>query len=162
MNRAVAAAAGAAAIIAVDQLVKTLVRSQVPEGSAREIVPGVDLVHTKNSGVSFGFLADAPPWVVGLVSTVALFIVVGVVARMVPGRAGVVAAALIVGGAVGNLIDRILFGAVTDFLDLPLLPPCNVADIAITFGAIAMAIGLLLEGVAESRAAAEAEGGDPA
>ncbi len=146
LPRLAAVAAGAAAVIAVDQLTKALVRSQVPEGSAREVVPGVDLVHTKNSGVSFGLLSDAPPWVVGLVSAAALCVVVVVVIRMVPGRLGTVAAALIVGGAIGNLIDRIALGAVTDFLDLPALPPCNVADIAITFGAIAMALGLVFAG----------------
>lgn len=159
MNRATAVTAGAAAVIAVDQLVKVIVRGQVPEGSAREIVPGVDLVHTTNSGVSFGFLSDAPPWVVGLVSAVALSIVAVVVFRTLPGRLGTVAAALIIGGALGNLIDRAVLGAVTDFLDLPALPPCNVADIAITFGAITMVGGLLLTSAGEAR---EHESGDPA
>ncbi len=157
MTRGAAIAAGAAAVVAVDQAVKALVREQVPQGSARELVPGVDLVHTENSGVSFGLLSDAPPWVVGLVSAVALCIVVVVVVRMVPGRAGTIAAALIVGGAVGNLIDRIFLGAVTDFLDLPALPPCNIADIAITFGAITMAFGLVLAGAQEAK-----EGEEPA
>lgn len=157
MNRAATVALGAAAVVAVDQLVKVIVRAEVPVGSAREIIPGVDLVHTKNSGVSFGFLSDAPPWVVGLVSAVALGVVVVLLVRTLPGRTGTVAAALIIGGAAGNLIDRILLGAVTDFLDLPALPPCNVADIAITFGAITMAAGLLFTGVAEQR-----ETSDPA
>lgn len=161
MNRAAAVTVGAAAVVAVDQLVKVIVRNDVPEGSAREIVPGVDLVHTTNSGVSFGFLSDAPPWVVGLVSTIALAIVAVVVFRMIPGRIGTIAAALIIGGAVGNLIDRAVQGGVTDFLDLPLLPPCNVADIAITFGALTMAVGLILSGVQESREA-QHESGDPA
>jgi signal peptidase II len=136
----------AAAVVAIDQFVKALVRSGVPEGSVRELLPGVDLVHTKNTGVSFGLLSSAPAWVVGLVSTVALLLVVSLLVRVAPGRAGRVAAALIVGGAIGNLIDRITIGSVTDFLDLPLLPPCNVADIAITFGAITMAAAILLGG----------------
>ncbi len=159
MNRAAAVTLGAAGVIALDQLVKVIVRRDVPEGSAREIIPGVDLVHTTNSGVSFGFLSGASPWVVGLVSSVALLIVVVLLIRTLPGRAGTVAAALIIGGAVGNLIDRILQGGVTDFLDLPLLPPCNVADIAITFGAITMAIGLVLSGAHEPQ---EHESSDPA
>lgn len=146
MNRAATVALGAAAVVAVDQLVKVVVRADVPVGSAREIIPGVDLVHTKNSGVSFGFLSDAPPWVVGLVSCVALGLVVVLLVRTLPGRTGTVAAALIIGGAIGNLIDRIFLGSVTDFLDLPALPPCNVADIAITFGAITMAAGILFAG----------------
>lgn len=137
---------GAAAVVAADQALKAAVRSGVPQGSVRQLVPGVDLVHTKNTGVSFGLLAGAPAWVVGLVSTIALVLVVGLLVRVAPGRAGRAAAALIVGGAVGNLIDRVALGSVTDFLDLPLLPPCNVADIAITFGALTMAVAILLAG----------------
>jgi signal peptidase II len=132
----------AAAIVAVDQAVKALVRSRVPQGSVQQAVPGIDLVHTENSGVSFGLLSGAPPWVVGLTSAVALVLVVGLLMRVAPGRTGRIAAALIIGGAVGNLVDRIARGAVTDFLDLPLLPPCNVADIAITVGALTMAIAI--------------------
>ena len=92
-------------------------------------------------------------------SAVALAIVAVVVFRMVPGRVGTVAAALLIGGAVGNLIDRAIQGGVTDFLDLPLLPPCNIADIAITFGALTMAAGLLFAGQEESK---EHESSDPA
>lgn len=138
-------AIGVAAIVALDQAVKAWVRADVPLGSTRELLPGVaELVHTENTGVSFGLLSGMAPWVVALVSTVALALVVVLLARTVPGRLATIAAALIVGGALGNLIDRIAFGAVTDFLDLPLLPPCNVADIAISFGAITMAATLLL------------------
>lgn len=139
-----AALAGAVAVVAADQAVKAVVRADVPIGSTRELIPGVaELVHTENTGVSFGLLADLPAWAVGLVSIVALLVVVVLVARAVPPLAGSAAIALIGGGAIGNLIDRLARGAVTDFLDLPLLPPCNVADIAISFGAVAMAIGLL-------------------
>lgn len=145
--------AGTAVVVAVDQAVKVIVRRDVPTGSVRELLPGVDLVHTNNSGVSFGFLGDAPTWVVALVSTLALSLVVTLLLRTVPGRAGTAAAALIVGGAVGNLIDRIAIGSVTDFLDLPLLPPCNIADIAITFGAITMALALLTLELGEHKAA---------
>jgi signal peptidase II len=134
---------GAALVVAVDQAVKALVRDGVPEGSARQLIPGVDLVHTKNTGVSFGLLNSAPAWVVGLVSTAALLAVAILLGRTLQGRVADVAAALIGGGAIGNLIDRVVIGSVTDFLDLPLLPPCNVADVAITFGAITMVIGLL-------------------
>lgn len=159
MHRAATVALGAAAVVAVDQAVKVVVRSEVPVGSAREIIPGVDLVHTKNSGVSFGFLSDAPPWVVGLVSALALGLVVVLLTRTLPGRLGTIAAALIIGGALGNLIDRIFIGSVTDFLDLPALPPCNIADIAITFGALTMAVGLLFTGTVEQ---AESETTDAA
>jgi signal peptidase II len=137
---------GAAVVIAVDQAAKMLVRSGVPQGSVRPLIPGAELVHTENTGVSFGLLSGAPSWVVGLVSTAALLVVVTLLFRLAPGVPGRIAAALIIGGAVGNLIDRVALGAVTDFLDLPLLPPCNVADIAITFGAVTMAAAILLAG----------------
>lgn len=150
MSRA-ATLTGILAVIGLDQAVKALVRAEVPAGSVRQIIPGVDLVYTKNTGVSFGFLNGAPAWVVGALSTVALLAVVALVYVSLPGRMREVVAVLIIGGAVGNLIDRITLGYVTDFLDLPLIPPCNVADIAITFGAIAMAIGVLFAGLAERR-----------
>lgn len=129
--------------MAIDQVVKVLVRSDVPRGSVRELLPGVDLVHTDNTGVSFGAFNGLPVWAVTAISTAAMVFVVVLLLRAAPGRAGKYAAALIAGGAVGNLIDRVVRGAVTDFLDLPLLPPCNVADVAITFGAIVMFAVLL-------------------
>jgi signal peptidase II len=144
-----AVATGALAIIAVDQAVKAVVRSDVPAGSVRQVVPGVDLVYTKNTGVSFGLLNGAPAWVVGLISTVALFAVVALVFSMLPGAIRTVVATLMIGGALGNLVDRFALGYVTDYLDLPLIPPCNVADVAITFGAITMIAGVLLTGLAE-------------
>jgi signal peptidase II len=141
--------AGAIVVIVVDQIAKAVARHDLPEGSARQFLPSIDLVRTKNTGVSFGLLNGAPGWVVGLVSTVALLAVLALLYNMVPGRVGRIAAALIVGGAIGNLIDRVALGGVTDFLDLPLLPPCNLADVAITFGAITMAAGLLFSWTAE-------------
>lgn len=138
-------ALGVVAVVAADQAVKAWVRADVPLGSTRELLPGVaELVHTENTGVSFGLLSGAAPWVVGVVSTVALALVVVLLARTVRGPLASVAGALLIGGAIGNLYDRVARGAVTDFLDLPALPPCNVADIAITFGALTMAVGLLL------------------
>lgn len=150
------AAAGAAAVIAVDQAIKAIVRADVPQGSSRELIPGIELVHTKNTGVSFGLLSDAPAWAVGLFSTIALIAVVAVLVRTVPGVFGRIAAALIIGGALGNLIDRIALGEVTDFLDLPALPPCNVADIAISFGVIALAAGLIFPEAGERRQTTDA------
>lgn len=161
--RWIGALAATALIVAIDQAVKALVRAQVPEGSVRQLVPGVDLVHTENTGVSFGAFSGLPVWGVALISSAALVLVVVILLRAAPGRAGRWAAVLIAGGAIGNLIDRAVRGAVTDFLDLPLLPPCNVADIAITFGAILMIGALLLApsdepGEAPSGAADEASG----
>lgn len=130
------------ALLALDQASKALIRAEVAEGSVRSLLPGVDLVHTRNPGVSFGFLSGAPTWAVAAVSTVALLLVVGVVARTVAGPMGGIAIATIVAGAIGNLIDRVSRGHVTDFLDLPLIPPCNIADIAITAGALLVAIGV--------------------
>jgi signal peptidase II len=128
-------------ILIVDQVTKKLVRDDLPLGSARHLIPGVvDLVHTSNSGVSFGLLSSAPSAVVPTLAAIAA-VIVGVIAFR-SGRQpwSGIAGTLIVAGALGNLIDRIFNGVVTDFLDLPLLPPANVADVSITFGAIILAV----------------------
>lgn len=136
--------AGAAAVVAVDQAAKAWVRADVAVGSTHELIPGfADLVHTENTGVSFGFLSGSSPWVVGLVSLVSLAVVLWLVGRSVAPRLQTPVAALVVGGALGNLIDRVVRGGVTDFLDLPWLPPANIADVAITAGAALMFLGLL-------------------
>lgn len=137
---------GAVAVVVVDQLVKAVVRAEVPQGALRPVMPGVDIVHTENSGVSFGALAGLPTWAVGAVSFGALVVVVLLLRRTVPGRLGAAAGALIAGGAIGNLVDRVRAGAVTDFVDVPLIPPFNVADAAITVGAALLAGVLLLDG----------------
>jgi signal peptidase II len=70
-----------------------------------------------------------------------------------------VASGLLAGGAVGNLIDRVGAGHVTDFIELPPWPPFNVADVCITFGVVLLVLIYLREGIREERARKQGENG---
>jgi signal peptidase II len=149
---AAAARAGALtlAVVALDQVVKAVVRGSIPRTGHVNVVPGIDLVNVRNTGVAFSMLSDggALPVIVGLVAVAALlaFFVTHLRRPLVWLPTG-----LLLGGAAGNLIDRLRDGAVTDFIKLPHWPAFNVADIAITFGVLALLY--VLEGP-PSRAAA--------
>ncbi|MEP9370128.1 signal peptidase II [Ancylobacter polymorphus] len=101
-----------------------------------------NLVLGRNTGVSFGLFGDAPPW---MLIAFTLAIVTGLLVWMkrADDRLTAVSLGLIVGGALGNLVDRLQHGAVTDFLDFYLgayhWPAFNLADVAIVSG-----VGLLL------------------
>ncbi len=125
------------AVVAADQLTKAVVEAEVERGEHIGLVLGFDLVNVKNEGIAFGFLGDGGALVM-VVTLVALALVV-VWFLLAPPRRGVwVAVGLLVGGALGNLIDRITDDGVTDFIDPPLWPAFNVADIAITGGVIVL------------------------
>lgn len=140
----------AAAVVLVDQLCKWwIVHRAMDPPRAIEVTGFFNLVLTYNRGVSFGLLdSDAAlgPW---LLSGLAVVIVVGLLfwLRGMRGRWPAVAVGLIVGGALGNVIDRLRLGAVIDFLDLHWAdlhwPAFNLADGAITLGVAV----LLLDGL---------------
>ncbi len=129
----------ALAVIALDQGAKALVRSSIARGDARDVLPGLELVNTRNTGVAFGLFAGKGGLVVGIVTALAL---VALLVFFVANRTRPVVwlpTGLLVGGAVGNLIDRVVRGdGVTDFVKLPKWPAFNVADMAITVGVIAL------------------------
>ena len=134
-------------VVVADQLAKLAVAWSFPFGWEREIVPGFfRLVHTRNRGVAFSLLADSGP----TVQTGLLVLVILVVAFIIwqlarGGNDGLasVGLSLVLGGAIGNLIDRVARGAVVDFLDFFVnwggaehhWPAFNVADSAISVGA---------------------------
>lgn len=124
-------------VVAADQIVKALVVSSLERGEERDIVAAVKLVNTRNTGVAFGQLQGG-----GAIVTV--LIVVAVVALIVYVRRhahrGLIwlPAGLLLGGALGNVIDRVREGAVIDFLKLPHWPAFNVADSAITIGVLVL------------------------
>ena len=132
-----------ALILAVDQWTKWLVESRVPLHTSREILPGVHLSHVRNRGVAFG-LFDSGGETLGTVVLVlfglAALALVGYYFRRTPPdhRRLLWALALVLGGAVGNLVDRVVSGAVTDFVGVYLgsyrWPDFNVADSAISIG----------------------------
>jgi signal peptidase II len=126
-----------AAVVGLDQLTKNTVAAGIAPGKQQSVLPGVHLVHVHNTGVAFGVLSGGG--VIVLACT--LLALAALVAYFVlhPGRRGLwVPTGLLLGGAIGNLIDRLMHGSVTDFIKLPHWPAFNVADIAITFGVIAL------------------------
>jgi signal peptidase II len=134
---ALRAAALAAGVIAADQVTKALVRGSLAQGDEDPIFPAVTLVNTRNRGVAFGFLADGG-LLVALVTAAALIalLVFFVLHRNRP--LAWLPTGLLLGGAAGNLIDRVREDAVTDFIKLPAWPAFNLADVAITFGVLAL------------------------
>ena len=141
------AAALAGLVVVIDQLVKWVVVRALPFGAEREVIPGLfRLVHTRNRGIAFGLLGSSGP----LVQTLLLAVVVTVVAVLVwqlsrgdGDRLAGLGLALVLGGALGNLLDRLLRGEVVDFLNFYVRfggrehewPSFNVADSCITVGA---------------------------
>jgi signal peptidase II len=137
------ALAVAAAVIVVDRLTKHAVVSGIAVGDEHKFLPGVQLVHVRNSGVAFGFFAGGGALVLSL--TLAALLALVVYFAMRPGRPWLwLPVGLLIGGALGNLIDRLVSGSVTDFIKLPFWPAFNVSDIAITVGVVALL--LVLEG----------------
>lgn len=138
----------AAAIIALDQITKTVITEKLFMYGTYQVIAGFfNLVYVMNPGAAFGFLADMPElfryaFFIGITLLAMGLIIFFVVKGENEPLIIIVSLALIFGGAVGNLIDRIRFGAVIDFLDFYIgswhWPAFNVADSAITTGAILM------------------------
>jgi signal peptidase II len=138
-------AAIAILVLAGDQLTKRMVQASIPLGAIVPVVPHFfNLTHTQNSGAAFGLFSDSPsPWKTALlilVSAALLVTVIGIVwrNRRMQWEAGV-GLSLILGGASSNLLDRICYGHVVDFLDFYLRSyhwfTFNLADSAIVAGA---------------------------
>jgi signal peptidase II len=127
----------ALATVAADQGVKALVRGGMQPGERIGVLPGVHLVRVSNEGVAFGLFADGGALLiaVGAVALVGLLTFFGTHAQR---PLAWLPTGLLIGGAAGNLIDRLRIGAVTDFVKLPHWPAFNVADMAITFGVLAL------------------------
>ncbi|HET7212994.1 MAG TPA: signal peptidase II [Terriglobia bacterium] len=138
-----------ALVFAGDQISKHIVQSSIAHGAVITVIPGFfNLIHTENSGIAFSLFAGSSSWwklVLLIAVSLALLVTVVVVvmkSRQMNWQTGA-GLALIVGGASSNLLDRIRFGEVVDFLDVYYRsyhwPTFNVADSAIVAGA-----GLLL------------------
>ncbi len=130
------AALVAGAVVAIDQLSKSAVRGAIVPGEERRLLPGVQLVDTRNHGVAFGFLPGhhlAVTIVIGL----ALLALLLYFHRHAAHPLIWLPTGLLIGGALGNILDRLRSGSVTDFIKLPLgWPPFNLADASITLGVV--------------------------
>ena len=133
----------AAVLVVVDQIVKLLVRINIPLGGAVPFLPGVlQFTYVQNTGAAFSML-EGHTWVLTLVSAiVSAAIVVLLVKRVFSGRFGMVTLTMVLGGAVGNLIDRVAFGFVTDMFQTLFMnfAVFNVADICVVVGGIAFCV----------------------
>jgi signal peptidase II len=134
-----------AAILVVDQITKALVVGQVEPGERIEVLPFLDLVYVMNEGVAFGFLGDGSREMVLIVTGAALLFVLVWFLRDPTRPWSWLAIGLLAGGAIGNLVDRVFRDAVVDFIDFPAWPSFNVADIAITLGAVILVLSAFAE-----------------
>ena len=143
----------ATAVLILDQASKYAVQNLTPMGSSRVLIPGVlNLVHSSNPGVAFGLLADSQmPWRAPLLMVCSVA-VIGLITWLLVteragGRLGQWGMALILGGAAGNVLDRIVRHSVTDFIDFYVGShhwyTFNVADSAIVVGAALVLLELL-------------------
>jgi signal peptidase II len=127
----------AAATVAADQAVKAVVRSSIDRTEEIDLILGIKLVNVRNSGIAFGMFSGGGALLV-IFALAALTALIVFFMRHRDRRLVWLPTGLLIGGAAGNLIDRTREGAVTDFLDLPLWPAFNVADVAITFGVLTL------------------------
>lgn len=135
-------AALTAVLVAVDQLVKHLVRANIPEFGSVPFLPGVmELTYFKNTGAGFSILAGHTGLLTVVSAVLSALIALALWKGFFRHPLGKTALALVLAGAVGNLIDRVAFGCVTDmfhtlFVDFPVF---NVADICVVVGGISAA-----------------------
>jgi signal peptidase II len=141
------------AVVLLDRATKAWFESQTAEGWRHEVIHHfLYLVHASNPGIAFSFFADSTsPWT-RIILIAGSVVVIGVLAwLLVAGHSGsrltAAGLALLLGGATGNLTDRILHGAVTDFFEVWFgtyhYPAFNVADFAITIGAALLILDVL-------------------
>ncbi len=134
-------------LVVIDQLAKFLVRRYIPLGGSVPLLPGLlDLTYVQNTGAAFSILREHT-WLLVVISAAVVLAVCWLAAKgFFTGALGRTAALLILAGGVGNLIDRVVFGFVTDmirtlFIDFPVF---NVADCCVTVGVPLLALYLLL------------------
>lgn len=129
------------AIVALDQLTKTAVRNLIPFGSSVKVAGFIHLSHVSNTGAAFSIFTGWNP----------VLLIIGLAAisfisyHLWKGFEHPIALSIILGGVIGNVIDRIAHGYVTDFIDLQFWPIFNAADSAISIGAVILAYLLYRE-----------------
>ena len=142
----------AALIVAADQLTKAWIVADFPYGQGEVITDFFNLVHVHNYGAAFSFLSDAggwQRWFFSILSSVVSAVIAVWIFRLPKAKwIESLALALILGGALGNLYDRVALGYVVDFLDFHWsgwhFPAFNVADSAITIGAVLLILDMFL------------------
>ena len=144
----------AIAVIALDQVSKLLILEFLYEGQA-VLIPGVlNFTYVENRGMAFGLLSDQR-WVFMILSTVGIIAMGAYLWFFVKSRLARVALSLVIGGGIGNMIDRVAYGFVVDFIDFCAFDfwvwVFNVADAAVCVGAGLFILDLVLETVREMK-----------
>ena len=144
----------ALAVVLLDQWTKYLVVDNLDEFQEIVLLPVLDLMRLHNEGAAFSFLGDASGWQRWLFTALGIAVSAGILVwlrRLPPSGAHLLAAglSLVLGGALGNVIDRVLWGHVIDFIRVHYeqwyFPAFNVADSAITVGAVLLILDNLLD-----------------
>jgi signal peptidase II len=131
------AALVASVTVAADQAAKALVRATIERGEEIQLILGVKLVNVRNRGIAFGMFSGGGALLV-IFAVAALAALLVFFARHRDRPLVWLPTGLLIGGAAGNLIDRMREGGVTDFFDLPAWPAFNLADTAITLGVLTL------------------------
>ncbi len=132
-------------VAALDYLIKILVMNNLKPVGSLTVIPGLfSLTYVENRGAAFGMLSNAR-WVFILFTILVIIALIYVVIKKrIESKLFNAAVILIIGGGIGNLIDRIFYGYVVDYLSVSFFPPvCNFADYCVTVGAALMVIYLL-------------------
>jgi signal peptidase II len=128
--------AACGAVVAIDQGSKAIATSLVDPGDRVEVLPFLAFENVRNKGVAFGLGGDISAALIAGTIVLLVGLLVFMAFRGGGGWLVWLPAALLLGGALGNLADRVRDGAVTDFIDLPLWPTFNLADVAIVVGVL--------------------------
>ena len=130
-------------VLVLDQASKAVIRATLEPRERIDVFPGFQISRVANEGIAFGLFPGRQA-IVAVLTVVALCDIAIALAGLVARNATVAAGAgLLVGGSLGNLIDRLALGAVVDFIDFARWPAFNIADCAITVGAALIVIGLM-------------------
>ena len=127
----------AVAVVVADQVSKAIVRSNISRVEEIDLVLGIKLIHTRNTGVAFSLFSGGGPLIV-ILAILALGALIAFFLTHLHRPLVWLPTGLFLGGAAGNLIDRVRIGAVTDFVKIPHWPAFNVADMCITFGVLTL------------------------
>jgi signal peptidase II len=126
-----------AAVVVIDQLTKKIADGELDRGQSVNVFFGLDITNTRNKGVAFGALGGAATLIAILIAVALVCLVVYFALNA--GRAWLwLPVGLLLGGAIGNLVDRVRGGGVIDFIDPVLWPVFNLADVAIVFGVLGL------------------------
>lgn len=132
-------------VVLIDQVIKYFVAMYLSQAGVVTAIPHLlDLNYVENRGVAFGMFENMRWIFVALTSVIIVILLYIIIFKKIKSKMFLISSALIIGGGIGNLIDRVLYGYVIDYLQLSFFSPvCNFADYAVTVGTVLLVIYLL-------------------